>query len=122
MLPMLTAEQKAKFDVWYAAYPLKQAKLDAMRAWVKTEPLHPSLEEMLAVLEQHKRSEKWHEGFIPMPSTYLNRGSFLDELKVSLPSQQSKLPEFKPQQEVKAPTPEAIEASRRALALVRGAA
>ncbi len=124
LLPMLTTEQLEAFGKWYAAYPRKEAKLEAMRAWLQTESLHPPIETMVALVEQQKRSPKWHEDggqYIPLPASYLRAGRFLDELKISLPSQASKLPDVTgvAKEAPKVRTQQEIEAARQAFALVR---
>lgn len=69
------------FDVWYRSYPRHKKIQDARKAWRQTEKARPSLEQMLAILEQRKRGE-WRgkdPQFIPYPATYLRAHSWLDE-------------------------------------------
>lgn len=76
------------FSIWYAAYPKKKAKGDAIKAWNQTKKDRIDVGAMLEILKQQCATKEWqkNEGeFIPYPATYLRRLQFLDELEVSLP-------------------------------------
>lgn len=76
------------FNIWYAAYPKKKAKGDAIKAWGQTKKDRIDLQAMLNILRQQCATKEWlkNEGeFIPYPATYLRRLQFLDELEVRLP-------------------------------------
>ena len=70
------------FERFWTAYPRKQNKERARRAWKK---LHPDLELcriMSAALERDKRSEQWRRDngdFIPHPASWLNGRRWEDE-------------------------------------------
>ena len=66
------------FTAWYSAYPRKQAKMDAQRAWATMRSKMPPLADMLAALERQKREWKDPQ-FIPFPGTYLRAGRWADQ-------------------------------------------
>lgn len=79
------------FAIWYAAYPKKKAKGDAIKAWETTKKHRIDLGAMLEILKAQCASKDWqkNEGeFIPYPATYLRRLQFLDEMEVTLPQDQ----------------------------------
>jgi hypothetical protein len=67
------------FAEWYAAYPKKQARPSAAKAFAK---VTESLPVLLAALEWQRRQFDWtKEGgkYIPLPATYLNNERWNDE-------------------------------------------
>lgn len=79
----------ADFSVFWSAYPRKEGKKAALKAWKKARD-KPCLEELLRILEKSARTEQWRkEGgrFIPHPATWLNQGRWADEV-----AEQSSLP------------------------------
>ena len=63
------------FDRFWSAYPRKQKKQDAMKAFAKVAPPPDLLDDMLAAIEVWKQSAEWtREGgqFIPLPTSWLN--------------------------------------------------
>lgn len=83
--PLTPLERSDDFDAWYAEYPRKQAKLDAIRAWRVMLGYLPSVEQLIGAsheLRERTRREasdptQW-ERFLPLPSTWLRRGDYLD--------------------------------------------
>lgn len=68
----------ADFDLFWATYPKKVAKLDAMRAWEATKRLRPSIEEIIAAV--NKLAVKCQDPqFYPHPATWLRGGRWMDE-------------------------------------------
>lgn len=74
------------FEQFYAKYPRKEAKKNALKAWQKlsTEQQNKALEAV------DKHVHKWElEGtektFIPLPASWLNGWRFDDEIEVSQP-------------------------------------
>lgn len=70
------AGASAGFDLFWAQYPKKVAKKDAIEAFNKIKPDEEVLAKMLKRLERDKASKQWikDEGqFIPNPATWLNR-------------------------------------------------
>ena len=63
------------FCDFYTAYPVKQARQDAEKAWLKLSPDDTLREAIMAGLLSAKGSEEWHEDggkYIPHPATFLN--------------------------------------------------
>lgn len=67
------------FDQFWSQYPRKTGKQDAERAWVKLAPSVELQAEINAAVARQTTWEQWQEGFIPHPSTFLNRGRWKDE-------------------------------------------
>jgi len=66
------------FDRFWAAYPKKRHKPDAVRAWRGADGAR-HLEAILAGLERWRRSEAWGEGFVEDPATFLRQRQWEDE-------------------------------------------
>lgn len=65
------------FDQFWAAYPRKVGKLDAMKAYAKARTV-ATAEEILAGVEQYKRNKPEYADWCH-PSTFLNQGRWMDE-------------------------------------------
>ncbi len=73
------------FDDFWAAYPKRANKKDAVVAWRKIAPDQQTREKILASLEAQKRSREWtaEEGrYIPHPHRWLNKRRWEDEVAV----------------------------------------
>jgi hypothetical protein len=76
------------FLEFYAAYPKKQAKADALKAFKATKDL-PPVSEIVSAVGRWKRSEQWtRDGgqFIPLPATWIRQRRWEDELNVKIES------------------------------------
>ena len=70
------------FAAFWAAYPKKAGKADALKAWNKLAPDVVLQEQMGKALEVQKQSQQWTKNngqYIPMPSTWLNGRRWEDE-------------------------------------------
>lgn len=70
------------FDRFWAAYPKKKSKVDAVRAFQKIGPDEALLGTMLAAIEMDKRSKEWQKDggqYIPYPATWLSGRRWEDE-------------------------------------------
>lgn len=67
------------FDRFWRAYPLKKAKVAARRSWAKHAPDGPLVDAIVDAVEQQKTWRPWREGFIPLPTTWLNQERWNDE-------------------------------------------
>lgn len=70
------------FDTFWKAYPRRDAKGSAFKAWMKLDNPAETLEQILAALKWQCRSVDWTKDggqYIPMPSTYLNQWRWMDE-------------------------------------------
>jgi len=71
-----------RFNRFWAAYPRKQKKLDAEKAFKKINPSDKLLKTILDALDAHKKSAQWineNGKFIPHPTTWLNGKCWNDE-------------------------------------------
>lgn len=78
------ADQRVRFETFWAVYPRKIGKDAAWKEWLKRSPSHDLSECMIAAVERHKASPQWRkEGgqFIPHPRTWLHQGRWQDELE-----------------------------------------
>lgn len=78
-----TADAVFGFDSFWAAYPNKKGKGQALKIWSRLKPSNDLLQTMLNALYDQKRSEAWtkDEGrFIPHPATWLNGMRWEDEV------------------------------------------
>ena len=66
------------FDLFWAIYPKKVAKLDAMKAWDQTKRIRPGIEELIAAVRKLELSTS-DLTFCPHPATWLRRGQWMDE-------------------------------------------
>ena len=68
------------FDLFWTAYPKKEGKLDARKAWTKLKPDDDLRATILRALEAKKRT--WTDRkYIPLPATWLNGARWEDELE-----------------------------------------
>lgn len=80
---------RERFDIFWAAYPRKTEKQDALKAFTKLNPDDDLLEQILAGLELAKKSEQWKvKRFIKHPSTWLNKACWQDEVVVEYTAKQ----------------------------------
>ena len=72
--------EEEEFEQFWAAYPRKTGKKDALKAWEHATD-KPLLTEILAAVTCGIRSAQWqkdHGQFIPHPATWLNQGRWED--------------------------------------------
>lgn len=78
------SEQENMFARFWSAYPRKESKPAARRAFEKLKPDEALLNTMLTAIEKQKGSAQWQENggqFIPHPSTWLNNNRWEDEVR-----------------------------------------
>lgn len=69
-----------RFPEFWAAYPKKVKKSDALKKW-KLKHLDDKADEILADIEIRLEDDKrWKDGFIPDPTTYINGERWNDEV------------------------------------------
>jgi phage replication O-like protein O len=80
---------RERFDTFWAAYPRKTEKQDALKAFVKLNPDADLFEQILRGLEISKKSEQWqNKRFVKHAATWLNKACWTDEVSVEFtPSQ-----------------------------------
>lgn len=99
---ILKNKDMLNFDVFWKAYPRKQGKQAALKAWRKLEPGPDLQASILDALEAHKASSQWQKDdgqYIPYPATWLNGGRWEDEIDASAHQQPQLASDPKHQQE-----------------------
>ncbi len=78
---ILTKAQRGLFDMFYTAYPKKQGKGQAERAWKSIDPDQALLARILDGLENAKRYDSRFQNrqYTPNPATWLNGRGWEDE-------------------------------------------
>ena len=82
------AAADALFDRFWAAYPRKDDKKNARRAFLRLKPDERLLALLLSALDRHKRSRQWtDEGgrYIPLAATWLNGERWNDQMSEGPP-------------------------------------
>lgn len=80
---------RERFDTFWAAYPRKTEKQDAMKAFVKLNPDDDLFEQILRGLEISKKSEQWqNKRFVKHAATWLNKACWTDEVTVEFAPKQ----------------------------------
>lgn len=70
------------FEKFWKAYPRKVGKAAAEKSWGKINPEQALIDNILASIEAHQRTEQWLDSkFIPHPATFLNQRRWEDEIK-----------------------------------------
>lgn len=89
------------FAAFWAAYPKKAGKADALKAWNKLKPDIVLQAKMGEALTAQKKSPQWTKNngqYIPMPSTWLNGKRWEDEVQTqtqpNLPTDADYVPLF----------------------------
>ncbi len=72
-----------RFERFYAAFPRKEARVTAERAFEKIGPDDELLATMLASITVHRQKRQWADPeHIPLPATWLNQRRWTDEAAV----------------------------------------
>ena len=69
------------FEKFWECYPRKVGKQDALKAFDRASP---SIEIVISAIEAQKKSDQWTKNggqFIPHPATWINRGSWEDQVQ-----------------------------------------
>lgn len=84
--PRTSTDASETFSSFWALYPVKRGKADALRAWKKAAPkvggetaLLGLITKALAWQVKSRQFTEKNGTFIPHPATYINRGSWDDE-------------------------------------------
>jgi hypothetical protein len=81
------AAMAERFERFYDAYPRKEARAAAEKAFSKAAPDDAMLEAILAALEAAKASHDWLKDggqFVPLPSSWINGKRWTDEVRVAV--------------------------------------
>lgn len=80
---------RERFDIFWAAYPKKEEKKDALKAFEKINPDDDLLATILQAVETAKKTQKWQtRRFIKQPPVWLNKACWQDELMVAYTAKQ----------------------------------
>lgn len=66
------------FDTFWAAYPRREAKLNAMKAYDRARRI-ATAGDILAGVERYKAVMPDEKRFIPLPASFLNAGRWMDD-------------------------------------------
>lgn len=72
--------QRDTFELFWDAYPRRQARKDAQKAWSQLNPSADLVERIVEHLLLRVKSKQWREGFIPLPATFIRGERWEDEL------------------------------------------
>ena len=78
---------KERFGKFWAAYPKRKAKAQALKSWLKISPDEQLTETILQAVKRATTSEEWKKDkgqFIPFPASYLNGRRWEDETEVQV--------------------------------------
>lgn len=71
-----------RFAEWWDVYPKKVAKKKCLAKW-KSRGLDKSADMLITDVKKRLQSQKWQNGFIPDPLTYVNGDRWEDEIESS---------------------------------------
>ena len=75
------------FQLFWQAYPKKQGRTPAEKAWRKLQPDAETVRRIVEHVQARRTSEDWTKDlgqFIPLPSTFLNQKRWTDETRVAV--------------------------------------
>jgi len=76
------ASSPSRFDDFWKVYPVKRAKQNSQKAWLKDQAKFDAMADKL-IADVQNRIEKdgqWLAGFVPYPLTYLNQERWTDDV------------------------------------------
>lgn len=82
------------FLLFWSAYPRKAGKKDALKAWGQVNGSRPPVNELLRILEEHKKQTQWTKdagAFVPLAATWLRGERWNDELKIEVEDEWARL-------------------------------
>lgn len=97
--PSTAKDHERRFESFWAAYPRRVGKADALKAWKRIKPNDELAQEMIAAIERQSTSPQWlRDGgqYIPHPSTWLNQGRWEDEVNAGSLTVMSNDPSINP--------------------------
>ncbi len=78
------ASSLVRFEKFWLAYPRKIGKQKCQAWWLRHKITDEMTNQMINTVEKYKATEQWKKDngmFIPHPQTFLNRGSYEDEVE-----------------------------------------
>ena len=76
---MSEREFQTDFDIFWAAYPRRHAKKDALKAWRQLHPSAETVQLILNALTWQKQTDQWKRNIIPLAGSYLRGERWEDE-------------------------------------------
>lgn len=89
-----SAAEPESFKEFYAAYPKHVHHKDALKAWIKLDPDDALKKRIMKSVEEHKKTNKWKNGYAEEPATFLNQELWTDELEEVKPASDNYYPYF----------------------------
>ena len=80
---------RASFDRFWAVYPKRTAKPDALKAWIKLKPDEALCSGIITAVNRQRGEPQWLKNngeFIPYPATYLRARRWEDDPEVLVPA------------------------------------
>jgi len=71
------------FEAFWNVFPSKVGKAKALESWQRINPDAALVATIMAGVERSQRSQRWKDGYIPNPATWLNQGRWDDELPMA---------------------------------------
>jgi hypothetical protein len=68
------------FEEFWKAYPRKENKKKSKDLWVRKK-LGEKLPDIISFIERARETERWEEGYIPQPTTFLNGERWEDDIR-----------------------------------------
>jgi len=78
------ADDLKLFEEFWSAFPRKQNKPDAKKAWQQTIDARPNLSVLISAILNQSKSKSWMEGFVPLPGSWLRGHRWADEMEIKL--------------------------------------
>lgn len=81
-------KDKETFDIFYKAYPRKEAKQDALKAWLNLSPSDSLLEKIISTILVKKQTEDWikeNGKYVPLPASWIRGKRWEDEIAIDTP-------------------------------------
>lgn len=76
---MTEPDFQTDFQLFWAAFPRRQAKKDALKAWRQLKPTTATVQAILDALRWQTQTDQWKRGIIPLPASYLRGERWTDE-------------------------------------------
>lgn len=70
------------FDAFWAVFPRRQAKADALKAWKKLNPSAELVAQIMAAIEWQSQSQAWLKDggqYVPLPGSWIRGERWTDE-------------------------------------------
>ena len=71
------------FEQFWQVYPNKTDKGKTLSKWNQlcAKKERPKLQTLITAIVEQKKTKRWQNGYIPMPTTWLNQSRWLDDIE-----------------------------------------